>query len=108
MKMHIKSIVIAVAITIMPGFGAVQAEPVSKPVSYAGLDLGSDAGRATLDRRITSAAFQICGDYDLRDVEARLQERHCRANAIGPARTRANVVIAQFEQQNVVQLASNH
>jgi UrcA family protein len=40
---------------------AAEPAPFTTKVSYAGLDLSSDAGKATMERRIAQAAKQVCG-----------------------------------------------
>jgi UrcA family protein len=55
--------VIAAGICIAGATGAAaQQVPASVKVSYAGLDLSSDAGRQVMERRIKQAAEQLCGD----------------------------------------------
>jgi UrcA family protein len=44
---------------------AAQAEPASVTVAFADLDLGSEAGRASLDRRIRRAAAAVCSPPEL-------------------------------------------
>jgi len=55
--------------------------PANRAVAYAGLDLSTPAGRATLDRRIGAAVETVCGSYagassyELREID------RCRAAA---------------------------
>jgi UrcA family protein len=62
-------------------------------VSYADLNLGSAAGRSTLDRRIRTAARGVCGHPlagmpDLREIRA------CRAAAMESASAQVGQVLA--------------
>ncbi len=44
------------------GFAApLRAEPISRTISYADLDLSSAAGQATMARRIRNAVTEVCG-----------------------------------------------
>jgi UrcA family protein len=55
--------VIAAGICIAGATGAAaQQVPQTAKVSYAGLDLSSQAGREVMERRIKQAAEQLCGD----------------------------------------------
>ncbi len=64
------------------------AEPVrATTVSYADLNLGSAAGRLTLDRRITAAARTVCASSD-RGTVAALDEMQCVRNAVTAAKAK--------------------
>ncbi len=60
------------------------AEPVSRTVSYADLNLSSSAGRAVLQTRIKAAARAVCKDEGY-DVAARARETTCVKTAISHA-----------------------
>ncbi len=97
---------VALLVTVL-GASAATGEPVSRRVSYAGIDLASEAGRAMLDRRIVHAAQDICGVSDIADLSARRAYDQCRAEAIRNARASAQVVIARAEERKAaVQTAS--
>jgi len=64
------------------------ADPVEVPsahVSYADLDLSTDAGARTLYRRIQSAADKVCPNVDLRDLTRSAAASICRRDAIDRA-----------------------
>jgi UrcA family protein len=65
-------------------------DAATRRVSYADLDLSSPAGRAVLDRRLTSAVRAVCGSgsYDLSRMVA---EKRCFKVAIGSARQQATL-----------------
>ncbi|MGZ8310582.1 MAG: UrcA family protein [Allosphingosinicella sp.] len=54
-------------------------------VEYADLDLGSDAGRAVLDRRIRAAVQTACGTSSSADPRSRESVRACRAETLSLA-----------------------
>ena len=76
----------AFIINVSPAF----AEPVTSPyvsvVSTAGLDLSSDAGRAELDHRLVTAAYDVCGTPSDIDLVGKNQARACRADVLAKAR----------------------
>jgi UrcA family protein len=55
-------------------------------VSYADLDLGTEAGRARLDSRIRRAAKTLCLDEGVRDLADRLDQKSCMNFAVASAR----------------------
>lgn len=63
-----------------------QTTTASRAVSYADLDLSSDAGRATLDARVRHAAMQVC---EIGTDQVSLAERNaaktCFKNAVSSA-----------------------
>lgn len=50
----------------------------SQIVSYADLDLGSENGRATLNRRLHIAVRAVCGSASTSDLAASARMRTCR------------------------------
>jgi len=55
-------------------------EQTSVDVSYAGLDLSSPAGAATLRTRIIQAVNEVCGAPDSRDLAAMRRMHECRTD----------------------------
>lgn len=51
-------------------------------VHYADLDLGTDAGRAALDRRLGAAAREACGTASSADPRGQNEVRRCRAETL--------------------------
>lgn len=68
-------------------FAALSAMPVqaqaqaSRAVGYRGLDLGSRAGRAVLNRRIAAAVETVCGSYAGASSDETREIDRCRAAA---------------------------
>ena len=54
-----------------PAAAFAQPATPSVAVSYADLDLGSNAGAKTLDRRLANAVRTVCGEHDGSAVAAR-------------------------------------
>ncbi len=64
------------------------ANPADLPtarVSFADLDLSTDAGARTLYRRIQGAARNVCPIVDIRDLARSIEARACRREAIDRA-----------------------
>lgn len=66
---------------------AAQSERASIRVSYADLNLSTDLGKKTLDRRVDAAAKAVC-DFDPyeRDLSRVLISAHCTRAAVSQAR----------------------
>lgn len=61
-------------------------------VRYGDLDLGSDAGRAMLERRLRTAARQVC-NAQVDDVVAQAEQQRCRSEAMVATRRAVAVAI---------------
>ena len=55
-------------------------------VSTAGLDLNSAADRATLDHRLVTAAYEVCGNPSDADLVGKNQAVECRKDVLAKAR----------------------
>jgi UrcA family protein len=75
-------------------------------VSYADLDLSTEAGVRTLDRRILTAVQQACGASSDFDPAGKNRIRECQAETLAQARAQRDVAIAAAAAPNQVQLAS--
>ena len=91
----------------IPAFGAVvvaaslltptvsqAAESNSVRVSYADLDLASDLGQHSLQRRITFAARVVCEIEDTRQLQLALATNLCRSDAVEGARPAYEAAVA--------------
>jgi UrcA family protein len=54
-------------------------------VKYADVDLSNKAGIAVLYRRIETAAFQVCGSVESRELAQRARAKTCQDQAISQA-----------------------
>jgi UrcA family protein len=70
----------AATIAIAPA-AASPSKPATHIVRYADLDLTSEAGRATLDRRINQAVRVVCGSASSAALQDRLSVERCSATA---------------------------
>ena len=73
-----------------------QAEPEvpSVAVRTVDLDLGTAAGERALNMRIAHAVRSVCGDADIRDLEAIRKQDACRTAAMAKAAPKIQVAIA--------------
>jgi len=89
--------------------GATQA-PISAGgqlvVSYADLDLNSEAGARTLDRRIRTAVQQACGPVSDFDPAGKNRARDCQEQTLAAARAQRDIALAAAAAPSQVQLAS--
>jgi UrcA family protein len=90
---RIACIVLAAAPIAMVAGGA-QAQQADAPahvaVSYADLNLNSDAGTAVLYRRLRQAARQVCGDFDTTNLARGRITTNCINNAMSQAVAQVN------------------
>lgn len=71
-------------------------------VSYADLDLGSDAGRRTLEGRVARAASRLCTEQRRKSLDEELNERRCMSAALSKAR----IDVEQAVANDTVRIAS--
>lgn len=80
----------------------------SREVHFADLDLTTAAGQATLDRRLTGAAIQVCGTgsyYDRNELRVR---KACRVKTLERARRQAELAIARAVAADNPKLAAKN
>jgi|KBSSwiStaDraftv2_1062776.scaffolds.fasta_scaffold03545_2 UrcA family protein len=70
----------------------------SVAVHFGDLDLKTDAGLKTLYRRISRAADEACGTYDVRDLNRVNAVRECRSYAMGNANHEVELAVAAAQR----------
>jgi len=88
---------------------AIAAEPLSiesRTVATADLDLSSEAGRASLDRRLARAVSDVCGRAADIDLEGRNDVRACKVAALGKARAVVGERIANLDAARAIEVAA--
>jgi UrcA family protein len=73
-------------------------------VHYDDLNLATNSGAATLDRRISNAARQVCGEPDGRDLVQYQAHVACRTTALNAAHAQVEVMLASARAHNTVAL----
>jgi len=82
MKTILPLAAVAAALLAAPAFSQGPASaPEVRVVSYADLDLASDAGRRQLDRRIAAAVADACGTASDADLHGKNLVGRCRTDA---------------------------
>ena len=105
MKTLLSLAIAAVAFTAAPAIA--QSAPSGQlAVSYADLDLRTDAGMRTLDRRIRSAVEQACGPISSADPAGTNDVLACRTETLASSRAQRDRLIAAANGNAQVQLAS--
>jgi UrcA family protein len=78
------------------------AEPNSAVVTYADLNLASDAGSQVLQRRIAIAARVVCGFEDSKQYDIVIATNACRSGAIEGARPAYEAAVAAARHGTVI------
>ena len=72
----------------------IPAEANVSVVHTADLDLSSRSGRQQLDRRLISAAGEVCGQASDADLRGKNDVRQCREDVLSAARAKADAMVA--------------
>ena len=67
-------------------------------VHTADLNLGREAGLRQLDRRLSNAAREVCGDASVADLEGRNRVRHCIDETLARANLQRDGLLAARSQ----------
>lgn len=99
---------IGLALLVSTAAAPAAAEPatVTHIVRTADLDLGSEAGRKALDRRISRAAIDVCGEASEADLEGQNAVRLCRDDVIAEASQRRDQLLAAAQSGRPIILAA--
>jgi UrcA family protein len=94
------------ALAASPATAQESAAPARILVSYSDLDLGSQTGLRTLDRRIRSAVELACGPTSDTDPAGKNDVLQCRTETLAEARAQRNTALASAHAAGAIQLAS--
>jgi UrcA family protein len=78
----------------------------SVAVSYADLDLRSDAGRATLDHRLRIAIRDVCGHASPADLAGQNAAADCRRSLAGQVAAQREAAFAAVRPGGAIVLAA--
>jgi UrcA family protein len=95
----------AVAVALLPAAAPARETPATVHVAYRDLDLSAPVGVRILDRRIASAAAQLCPDAPAVGILRNLEVEKCRAATRGSVARQRAVVIADATRGNGVLVA---
>jgi UrcA family protein len=85
---------VAASLAILPAAAQAQAPSRVVAVNYADLDLGSDAGRRTLEQRLTRAVNTACGEASPADLRGQNAVSACRAALHAEAAAQRDIALA--------------
>jgi UrcA family protein len=71
-------------------------------VQTADLDLSTRAGQRLLDRRLATAAGEVCGEASDADLKGQNDVRQCRNEVLAAARAKANAILAGRSDTTIV------
>jgi UrcA family protein len=95
LKIAIGSFLMAAAVIKAAPALAAPVQPNNVTVVHtADLDLASEAGRRQLDRRLATAAHEVCDTASDVDLAGKNAERQCRGDVLAQARARGESLIA--------------
>lgn len=102
-KYNQRAIIFALAalVTAVPAAAATNEERVSETVSYADLDLTSEAGIETLDRRLDRAVRRVCGSPMVKSVQSERRVTKCREQAWNAIRSERDLAIARAGERRL-------
>lgn len=92
--------------TLSPTATIAQEEPPQVGVSYADLNLSTEAGKAQLNHRIEIAVREVCGSQQRNDLKSSMAVRSCTAKARENARSAVNAKIAARTASTAIATAS--
>ena len=92
---------VAVASALVVPTVSQAAESRSVRVSYADLNLASDRGQQSLQRRIKYAAVTVCEIEDSRELALAAATKGCRSAAIADARPAYEAAVAAYRRPSV-------
>ena len=86
-----------VAIKAAPALSATPPATADRAVSIVrtvDLDLSTRSGQRSLDRRLVTAAGEVCGEASDADLKGKNDVRQCRTEVLSAARAKANAIVA--------------
>lgn len=107
MKTIVTAAAFAVALFVVPASAQpAHADMKTQAISYADLDLGTEAGVKALDQRIRAAVKAACGIASDADLEGQNELRRCRAEATARAELQRSQAMASARQAGPAMLAA--
>lgn len=76
-------------------------------VQTADLDLSTEAGRRQLDRRLASAAREVCGTASDADLEGKNEVRQCRDEVLAKAHAERIQIMAAAARGKPIEIAAS-
>ncbi|WP_395396823.1 UrcA family protein [Novosphingobium sp. BL-8A] len=93
-------VLVAIAANGMPSHAFAGEAVRTERVVYTDLDLKTEAGVATLDRRLSLAIRRVCYNPNSRSTWDMAEESHCRDHARDEVRSQREVAIASARSES--------
>ena len=97
---------LAAASLAQPAFAQPAPAPRTALVAHADLDLATEKGARTLDRRIWRAVVAVCGTAPDYDLEGKNDVRECRRDTRAIASAEAQQVIADAARARPIRVTT--
>lgn len=104
-----KLLILAALATVsvgQPAFAQTATAPRTAVVQHSDLDLRTERGAKTLERRLWRAAVAVCGTASDADLAGKNDMRDCRRDTMAIASAEADTVIAGVAQAQPIRVAS--
>lgn len=104
------ALITAGALRAAPALAEAPSSDVQTYVSYvktADLDLSSERGQRTLDRRVAQAAREVCGTASDVDLVGQNKARECRETAVAKAAGERDALAAAAKRGAVVAITAS-
>ena len=104
------ALITAGALKAAPALAETPSDNVETYVSYvktSDLDLASERGQRSLDRRVAQAAREVCGTASDIDLVGQNKARECREDAVAKANAERDAVLAAAKRGAVVAIAAS-
>ncbi len=104
-----KLLILAALVTTsfaQPAFAQSAPANPSVTVQHRDLDLRTEAGAKSLDRRIWRAVVEVCGTAPDYDLQGKNDVRQCRADTRLAASAQADVAIADATRSQTIRVSS--
>lgn len=101
-----KHLILAALSVGQPAFAQDAPANPSVAVQHRDLDLRTEAGTRTLDRRIWRAVVEVCGKAPDYDIEGKNDVRQCRRDTRLTASARAEQVIASASRDQSIRITA--
>jgi UrcA family protein len=100
-NIYAKAVILSGVLLSMTGSiaGAAERVPVSREVSFAGLDLSSEQGKSLLDQRIHIAIRAVCGSNDGRSLAEKMEQNRCKRDAVASTLPQVELAVAKARNQ---------
>lgn len=98
--------VLAATMLSQPGLAEPAPNSQSVIVPHSDLNLTTEAGTRTLDRRIWRAVVEVCGSAPDFDIEGKNDVRQCRRDTKRHASTQVDIVIARASRDALIRVSS--